>query len=48
MEVSMKEQYFYVWKNHKGEVLFHLGDRVKEMPIEYKYIGKIKLEVEDE
>ena len=40
----MKEQYFYVWQNHKGEILFHLGDRVKEVPIEYKYIGKIKLE----
>jgi len=40
-------QYYYVWQNHKGEVLFHLGDRVKETPIEYKYIGKIKLEVKD-
>jgi len=43
----MKEQYYYVWQNHKGEILFHLGDRVKEVPIEYKYIGKIKLEVEE-
>ena len=41
-------QYYYVWQNHKGEVLFHLGDRVKETPIEYKYIGKIKLEGEED
>jgi len=45
---SKEPQYWYVWRNHKGEVLFHLGDRVKETPIEYKYIGKIKLEVEDD
>jgi hypothetical protein len=41
-------QYYYVWQNHKGEVRFHLGDRVKETPIEYKYIGKLKLETEDD
>ena len=40
-------QYFYVWQNHKGEVRF-FGDGLNELPIEYKYIGKIKLEVNDE
>ena len=31
-----KPQYYYVWQNHKGEVLFHLDDnRIKETPIEY-------------
>ena len=44
---AKEPQYWYVWQNHKGEVLFHLGDRVKETPIEYKYIGKIKLEESD-
>lgn len=39
-------QYLYVWRNHKGEVRF-FGDGLNELPIEYKYIGKIKLEVED-
>jgi hypothetical protein len=43
----MKEQYYYVWQNHKGEVRF-FGDGLSELPIEYKYIGKIKLEVKDE
>jgi hypothetical protein len=40
-------QYLYVWRNHRGEVLLHDGDKIKETPIEYKHIGKIKLEVED-
>jgi hypothetical protein len=39
-------QYFYVWKNHKGEIRL-FGDGLNELPIEYKYIGKIKLEVKD-
>lgn len=39
-------QYFYVWRNHKGEVLFHDGDRIRVTPMEYKFIGKIKLEME--
>ena len=40
-------QYFYVWKNHKGEIRL-FGDGLNELPIEYKYIGKLKLETEDE
>jgi hypothetical protein len=40
-------QYWYVWRNHKGEVRF-FGDGLNELPIEYKYIGKIKLEVKDD
>ena len=39
-------QYFYVWKNHKNEVRFLNG--LNELPIEYKYIGKIKLGAENE
>ena len=39
-------QYYYVWQNHKGEVrLFR--DGLNELPIEYKYIGKIKLETDE-
>ena len=42
---NKEPQYYYVWQNHKGEVLFHLDDnRIKETPMEYKCIGKIKLE----
>lgn len=48
MKQQPKEpQYFYVWKNHKGEIRL-FGDGLNELPIEYKYIGKIKLEVDDE
>jgi hypothetical protein len=36
-------QYYYVWQNHKGEIRL-FGDGLNELPIEYKYIGKIKLE----
>jgi len=39
-------QYYYVWQNHKGEIRL-FGDGLNELPIEYKYIGKIKLEVEE-
>jgi len=39
-------QYYYVWQNHKGEIRL-FGDGLNELPIEYKYIGKIKLEKED-
>jgi hypothetical protein len=45
-EPDNKIQYFYIWKNHKGEIRL-FGDDLNELPIEYKYIGKIKLEVED-
>ena len=43
---SKEPQYYYVWQNHKGEIRF-FGDGLNELPIEYKYIGKIKLEVEE-
>lgn len=44
---QLKEsQYFYVWRNHKGEIRL-FGDGLNELPIEYKYIGKIKLEVDE-
>jgi hypothetical protein len=45
MKQLKEPQYLYVWKNHKGEVRFLNG--LNELPIEYKYIGKIKLEVEE-
>ncbi|CAB5222556.1 hypothetical protein UFOVP369_16 [uncultured Caudovirales phage] len=39
-------KYLYVWRNHKGEVRF-FEDGLNELPIEYKYIGKIKLEIKN-
>ena len=42
-----KPRYMYVWRNHKGEVRL-FGDGLNELPIEYKYIGKIKLEIKDD
>ena len=47
MNNGKEPQYYYVWQNHKGEVRF-FGDGLNELPIEYKYIGKIKLEVKDD
>jgi hypothetical protein len=47
MNKGKEPQYLYVWRNHKGEVRF-FGDGLNELPIEYKYIGKIKLEVEND
>lgn len=38
---------YYIWANHKGEVRFCHPDKLCETPIEYHYIGKIKLEVEE-
>jgi hypothetical protein len=38
---------YYIWANHKGEVRFCHPDKLCETPIEYKYIGKIKLEESD-
>jgi hypothetical protein len=45
--ILRQAKYMYVWQNHKGEVRF-FGDGLNELPIEYKYIGKIKLEVKDD
>ena len=45
--ILRQHKYMYVWRNHKGEVRF-FGDGLNELPIEYKYIGKIKLEVKDD
>jgi hypothetical protein len=39
--ILRQAKYMYVWQNHKGEVRFLNG--LNELPIEYKYIGKIKL-----
>ena len=45
--ILRQSKYMYVWRNHKGEVRL-FGDGLNELPIEYKYIGKIKLEVKDD
>jgi hypothetical protein len=45
--ILRQHKYMYVWRNHKGEVRF-FGDGLNELPIEYKYLGKIKLEVEND
>jgi hypothetical protein len=45
-KIDQEPQYFYVWKNHKGEVRFLNG--LNELPIEYKYIGKIQLETDND
>jgi hypothetical protein len=45
--ILRQPKYMYVWRNHKGEVRL-FGDGLNELPIEYKYVGKIKLEVKDD
>jgi mRNA-degrading endonuclease RelE of RelBE toxin-antitoxin system len=45
--ILRQHKYMYVWRNHKGEVRL-FGDGLNELPIEYKYVGKIKLEVKDD
>jgi hypothetical protein len=44
--ILRQPKYMYVWRNHKGEV--RLLNGLNELPIEYKYIGKIQLETDND